>query len=368
MKESIREVLSKPFSRISYENSSHCESITEYFPSLQNDIYCNVNEYGIKRNQKNEKYSFFEKIQSLNVILLKNVFFYNYILFDEKGNIYPDSFRLGPRRKIALNNIVELSINHFTLKSTMRQNALVYDIETIDSAFLFDIAMQPYLGHFLAETATRLWFDYPDKAKFLSSCNFPNYLFFYLNKFNISRENFITTNRVVFIKQLYIANQSSYLGSTFYPIAKEIYLKFTSQSNDMEKLYLSRSRFERRMLINEKKIEDILCKYGFKIINPELLPIDEQVRLCSKAKAIVGCVGTQMLHRLGLQDCNVLYLSPKGFPSINTFMNIEKAYNNFFDVIYGDYIKHGKAYSDPWCCDIENFETGLVQWIEKNNI
>jgi hypothetical protein len=68
------------------------------------------------------------------------------------------------------------------------------------------------------------------------------------------------------------------------------------------KIYISRRSSSRRRLVNEEELENQLEKLGFQIIRLETMPVDEQVKLFSSARWIVGA------HGAGLT--NIVFSSP----------------------------------------------------------
>lgn len=59
-----------------------------------------------------------------------------------------------------------------------------------------------------------------------------------------------------------------------------------------ERLFVSRRGAEKRRLLNEPEVEALFVTAGFRIIEPELLPIEDQVRAFAGASVVAGCVGS----------------------------------------------------------------------------
>jgi capsular polysaccharide biosynthesis protein len=58
------------------------------------------------------------------------------------------------------------------------------------------------------------------------------------------------------------------------------------------RIYVSRSNFGEERLENEEQVEDMMSGLGFAVVRPQTLGIDEQIRLFSAARVIVGEYGS----------------------------------------------------------------------------
>ena len=82
------------------------------------------------------------------------------------------------------------------------------------------------------------------------------------------------------------------------------------------RVYLSRRKQSRRVMINEAEFERSLSLRGFKIVCPETLSPFEQIRLVQDACVIVGASGAGMANVLfAPHDCHVLEIQPGTFQS-----------------------------------------------------
>lgn len=116
--------------------------------------------------------------------------------------------------------------------------------------FFFDVAANPIFGHFLLETLSRLW-KTPDynNTQLLSSVTFPDYLKTILMKFNLNPKCLLESSGVVYLENLYIHTQASYICNTFHPIAKTVFSRLHKAKTEIQsenKTYLSRSRYSKR--------------------------------------------------------------------------------------------------------------------------
>ncbi|MGI4746860.1 MAG: glycosyltransferase family 61 protein [Janthinobacterium lividum] len=91
-------------------------------------------------------------------------------------------------------------------------------------------------------------------------------------------------------------------------VARGIYQNIISRSAQLdqasypEKIFVSRRTITRKLggkyrsLVNEDQLLDALVRDGYTVVEPELLPFDEQVRIFSNARTIIGLGGAAMFN------------------------------------------------------------------------
>jgi capsular polysaccharide biosynthesis protein len=81
-------------------------------------------------------------------------------------------------------------------------------------------------------------------------------------------------------------------------------------------LYLERAD-EKRMMVNQDKLINLLRLRGFAIVQPETLSVAEQVKLFSKAEVIVSATGAGLTNALfAPQNAKVFEIQPSNFTGI----------------------------------------------------
>lgn len=106
---------------------------------------------------------------------------------------------------------------------------------------------------------------------------------------NILKEFFVDSFSVSLVKEKLSKN----LFSTVVPI---------------KKVYLERQTTQARSLNNALEVRDFLQQEGFDIINPSLLTFEEQIRLFSEVKIIIGTSGAAF--------SNIIFMQPKTYAVI----------------------------------------------------
>lgn len=119
----------------------------------------------------------------------------------------------------------------------------------------------------------------------------------------------------LFCRRAYLPDGLVHLERSLHPLAREAFSRLRrlgdgSSAERPERVFVSRSRIGRRRLVNEAAIEAIFERHGFRIVHPELLPIEEQIALFSGAAMIAGLGGSAMHSTIfSLPDTKVLMVS-----------------------------------------------------------
>jgi capsular polysaccharide biosynthesis protein len=172
-------------------------------------------------------------------------------------------------------------------------------------------------GHWLVECLGRLYL--------LKKANiFPDYFVVsdlpwqreWLSMLGIRTEQIITTRKRKFIQadNLLITTlinnwkEVFYRQDQAYPSFQKIWLPswigclyrehFPPNETSNRKIYITRSNFRRRKIINEIELWPILQRHGYNIIAPEKLEIRKQIEIFQSAKsicAVLGAASTNML-------------------------------------------------------------------------
>jgi hypothetical protein len=109
----------------------------------------------------------------------------------------------------------------------------------------------------------------------------------------------------------------------------------SSYKNKFKKIFLDRDQLklinldnlkkykDYRILLNEDQIREFLSSEGFDVVKPEEYPFDEQVKIFSSAKYVVGLYGAAMMM-LSFCKKNTKVLEIKPLLGGNEFKNISK--------------------------------------------
>ena len=96
----------------------------------------------------------------------------------------------------------------------------------------------------------------------------------------------------------------------------KVHKVFRNKSETPKRIYVSRSKADRRRIVNEKDVINLVTKYGFTVYNMEDLSVYEQINLFNKGEIIIATNGAAA--------ANLVYCS-------NPFTFLEIFPQNYFD-------------------------------------
>lgn len=171
-----------------------------------------------------------------------------------------------------------------------------------DETVIFGGVLDPTFGHFLTESISRLWYVIKQKTNlkivFLLAMEERAWMYDFFSLLGIP------SSQVEFIRvptqfaEIIIPDETLFLFSGYKKEANIIYEKLRSTAFALspidkgEKLYLTRSHYEKNDVINEKYFEKYYSQKGYEIVAPEGLTIAEQISVISKAKELSSTLGT----------------------------------------------------------------------------
>lgn len=176
-------------------------------------------------------------------------------------------------------------------------------------------------GHVLLEIATRLaYLDLcPPGTRVLTPIPLrPAYLSFF-DAMGVDRERIVSMEGPVFCDDVYFGDSlvdirrftSSRAWECFERIGR---LANRSSVPTFDRIYVSRRGVGRRPLVNEAAIEELFRGFGFTIISPETMPIEDQIRVFAQAKMIAGPRGSGIHNSVfSAADAKLLLLTFRGF-------------------------------------------------------
>jgi SAM-dependent methyltransferase len=181
----------------------------------------------------------------------------------------------------------------------------------IDSPVVFCVGLPKHWGVFHTEGISRLWAlldpDLPPgsallgpKAKWWSSRNHVPFMDRFLSAAGIDADRFLRLETATLLAEVYIPHPSFVLrGQAFTHHAAlpehiaEGICGSTLEHTD-QPVYFSRRRLSeaRSRVDNEEALEAFLARRGVKIVSPETLSFDDQVRLVNTHSTFIGCIGS----------------------------------------------------------------------------
>lgn len=200
----------------------------------------------------------------------------------------------------------------------------IKDPISLEGDFFFIGSIHRHFGHFLVEGLSRLWAidyiprDIKDNMSFLVyEDSLPEFAIRLLELLGIPLQKIVHAPKHAIIERLFVPDISYKTHHWASGLMQSTYDKISSsvapQSKRGRKIYLSRKHTSDRPLDNENRIEDIFSSFGFDIISPEKLSIEEQVATVKDAIIIAGPVGSQMYLSSFSKAKKTIVLAPNNF-------------------------------------------------------
>mgnify|MGYP001345447508 CR=1 FL=1 len=142
----------------------------------------------------------------------------------------------------------------------------------------------------------------------------------------------------------------------------KILKKFINPQTNKEiskKIYITREDSNYRKIINEGDVVTLLREKGYKVINPQLYEIDEQIEIFSNAEKIIAPHGSNL--------ANIIFCKPgtEIFEITPTFRDNEKMLEDrYLNLCLINNLKHNKIISDT--VEVENHSVLAKKYIHKN--
>ncbi len=142
----------------------------------------------------------------------------------------------------------------------------------------------------------------------------------------------------------------------------EILKNFLKPKTNVEiskKIYVTREDSNYRRIINEGDVVTLLRANGYKVINPQLYEIEEQIEIFSNAEKIIAPYGSNL--------ANIIFCKPNTeiFEITPSFKNNEKILEDRYSKLaLLNNLKHNKIFSDT--VDVENHSSLAKKYIHPS--
>ena len=145
-------------------------------------------------------------------------------------------------------------------------------------------------------------------------------------------------------------------------VSIEVLKNFFNPKTNVElskKIYVTREDSNYRKIINEGDIVTLLRQKGYRIINPQLYEIEEQIEIFSNAEKIIAPHGSNL--------ANIIFCKPgtEIFEITPSFNDNEKTLENrYLNLALMNDLKHNKIIADT--VDVENHSPLAKKYIQTN--
>lgn len=177
-----------------------------------------------------------------------------------------------------------------------------------------------HYGHFLIDEASRLWTvmnglpNNCDGIAVFTPDNHPVTEFYkaFLNALGVQQDKIILVDKPIRFREVLFGQPSYVVGKYIDELYKETFERLSAnllsnhQYTGLKRLYLSRSSLRKgiRKEFGEVYLEKILKRYGFAILHPEKMCLEDQIMAYANAEIMMTTNGT-LSHNVLFCDRNV---------------------------------------------------------------
>jgi hypothetical protein len=186
---------------------------------------------------------------------------------------------------------------------------------SLDEAVIFDGNLGVSYFHFFADVMNKLWvlerhnFDEATPliiARRVFECKYFQYLY---HNTTLKNRNWLIQNEEDFItcRSLYVVNPAPY-NKLYWDKTVGLVENIRSNAEPFRRLFLTRPEGLLRSLSNTESIMPIIKKHGFEVVDPGALNFEEQVKLFSEARIIIGVHGAALTNMIFAQSSRLRIL------------------------------------------------------------
>lgn len=244
---------------------------------------------------------------------------YSQLMLNNKYELSKNSYGILDGSRTLPGDIVKESDGSFYLDPESLSDPTI-----LEGDYFFIGSIHRHFGHLLVEGLSRLWaLDYipkeiKDNISFLVyEDSLPEFAIKLLGFSGIPSQKIVYAPKHAIVERLFVPDiaykthhwASHLMQSTYNKISKNI----APDAKSERRVYLSRKNTTDRPLDNEDEIERIFSSFGFEIIAPEKLTIEEQIKTVRESKFIAGPVGSQMYLSAFSNSKTIIVLAPNNF-------------------------------------------------------
>ena len=296
----------------------------------------------------------------LKAFRLKNAVIHQGMVCSLTGTLFSENFLYGARRR--WDNLMTQFVTHEVLKRAGFADEGRYVLadvpppeDTVDETCLLFYTNDSF-GHFLTENPAKLWFLLKTglRPKLLvhpgyRQTGIPGYVDEIIKPFGLTEKDLIIAPETCLCRDLITVSKPHVLLHLLTGEALNVYRRIAAYHSQRvsaaypEKIYVSRRKYAAATgsrPFNEEDCEAIFKEYGYTVIYPELLPMDEQIRFFAHAGQIAGAMGSAIHNILfSLKKRRLIVMTPVGFDvALDAAVFIENASEAEAPiVVYGRY-------------------------------
>jgi hypothetical protein len=245
--------------------------------------------------------------------------------------ILPESFAFPNHlEEWKLRSVVKFLAKNYVVRRTRR-------VDT-EALWITDYWSNGYF-HWIADALARLYVvrDRLDDPLLLLPAEYQNldYVNSSLEAFGVKSVEFIGSSEVLVCRSLLMPSHTAPSGHYNEAVirgVRNVLLSAYGDSDQGEKIYISRRHATKRRIVNEDDVGQVLSKFGFQTIYAEELSFAQQVQISSRARYIVSNHGAGLTNMLFIpENGSVLELRHQTDSINNCYFTLASALNlNYF--------------------------------------
>lgn len=226
------------------------------------------------------------------------------------------------KAKFVRESLVSNTSNPFTFFTLAKQIIKNRRIRLRKGEIIAIVSDYWYSGyfHWITDTLPRLLFllkSRPDCIPMIPSDKKLSFIEKSLLPFRFRKVVFLEKDEYIFTKRLLLINHTASTGNYNEEMIREIRKLFRfhfepTNSQNFDKIYVSRSKSGRRRVINELAVSTLLNEYGFVTLHFEDFSFEEQIKMASQAKVLIGLHGAGLTNMIFMaEQASVLEFRPE---------------------------------------------------------
>lgn len=300
-----------------------------------------------------------------------------------KGDlILPDTFRHPLQRRLYNRFLQDDSHHHVKIRSGS------HSTEWLNGHFFYlDTEYPSYYGHVTTEIISRLWAWeeakrlYPDLKALVTPKegmeDIPGYERAILGAYGISEGDIMCIDKPVNVESVLAATPMFANPKYVNPQVKAIWTTIRDNlRNDVEgrpsHVFVNRPHGLARECRNGDAVVNLFRRYGYEVVNPETMPLGDQVDTFAKAKVVAGFGGSGMLNSIFSDGPGTkIVIAPNTYNAANEYL-ISAVNGDRIHYFYGESeIQHPPkswtwpAYRSPFTFDLETDGKNLTGLLEQ---
>jgi capsular polysaccharide biosynthesis protein len=191
------------------------------------------------------------------------------------------------------------------------------------------------------------------------------YIAFSIEALGITKVEWIPDDSFIFAKTVILPSRIAYSGNYDKEFTLAVPRMLRKQSPPFsigEKVYISRGKAEKRRIVNEAAVVEVVKKLGFACVYLEDYSFEEQIGIASKARIMLSVHGAGLTHMMFMKKRSIVVeMRTKGIPQNNCYFNLADVFNHTYLYLFCDSLNNGVDFqNDDLVVNIDELSQTLL--------